>query len=491
MIGHPTNSSLHLFDVHRNNIITIAIDEYQYLPPLKHCVEESESLIKVLVEHFKGFEERWVTRLYNKNANKTKVLDTLNEKMCRFVRGDNLILYIAGHGFMDNDMYYFATHRTKGNYKNLCISFAEILKLIDRQDALHVLIIIDTCYAGKIHSLHRSFVTNDGVENPDFWQRVYVKKSIWALTAGAMEEVKAKSPFADAMIRALKSYGINRKNITINELRSLILRYFDSNIKQTPMIGYLRDVEGYENIGGEFVFLHKSPSILEPQIIKPSLPPKKEFLPVISPKPFSTNEDAVTREVKIDKEKPKSYKNLFRITSLILGLIIIVSTVIVNVDSRNLPPSGPDISIVSGPASPIIKESILVDTSKPKVPIYTKLAGGKKAKIYTDERQIRRNRKIEINKITSTDSLQKSNIVFVGSFENKENAIRILNRLKSIGYQNAEIIMKENLPYMVVVSDFYLYKKRAKNEVETLNRQGIEAYHAKIESDAIFRSKAN
>lgn len=80
-----------------------------------------------------------------------------------------------------------------------------------------------------------------------------------------------------------------------------------------------------------------------------------------------------------------------------------------------------------------------------------------------------------------------TNVVFTGAFQNRDNAERILKRLKDIGYDEAEIIMKEGLPYSIVVSGFYTYKSSAKAEVRALQRRGIEAYKAKKNWSDIYR----
>ena len=82
-------------------------------------------------------------------------------------------------------------------------------------------------------------------------------------------------------------------------------------------------------------------------------------------------------------------------------------------------------------------------------------------------------------------------LVFVGSFENKENAVNILRRMKNIGYEKAEIVMKENLPYMIVVTGFYQYKSSAKAEVEAIKKRGFEVYYANKDSNKIYRKQDN
>jgi SPOR domain len=78
-------------------------------------------------------------------------------------------------------------------------------------------------------------------------------------------------------------------------------------------------------------------------------------------------------------------------------------------------------------------------------------------------------------------------LVFAGSFANKDNAERVLNRLKSIGYNKAEIIMKEKLPYQVVVTGFYNHDNSAKAEVRSLEKRGIDVYSATKNLEEIYR----
>jgi hypothetical protein len=86
------------------------------------------------------------------------------------------------------------------------------------------------------------------------------------------------------------------------------------------------------------------------------------------------------------------------------------------------------------------------------------------------------------------DSLS-NNLVFAGSFEEKDNAERQLNRLKTIGYDKAEIVMKEKLPYKVVVTGFYNYKSSARAEVRALQKRGIDGYAQNKNLNEIYRNK--
>jgi hypothetical protein len=89
--------------------------------------------------------------------------------------------------------------------------------------------------------------------------------------------------------------------------------------------------------------------------------------------------------------------------------------------------------------------------------------------------------------LNGVDSLSNK-LVFAGSFANKDNAEKVLARLKTIGYDKAEIIMKEKLPYKVVVTGFYNQNKSAKSEVRSLQKRGIDVYTATKNLEEIYRN---
>ena len=90
--------------------------------------------------------------------------------------------------------------------------------------------------------------------------------------------------------------------------------------------------------------------------------------------------------------------------------------------------------------------------------------------------------------LTDMDGV-KNSLVFAGSFVNPDNAERLVTRLKTIGYEKAEIVMKENLPYKVVVTGFDKHQNSAKAEVKALEKRGIDGYSTTDNLDEIYRNK--
>jgi hypothetical protein len=107
----------------------------------------------------------------------------------------------------------------------------------------------------------------------------------------------------------------------------------------------------------------------------------------------------------------------------------------------------------------------------------------------TSERReiLRRKRPIASAVLNGIDTFSNK-IVFAGSFVNRDNAEKVLTRLKTMGYSKAEIVMKEKLPYNIVVTRIDNHDIKAKSEVKLLQKRGIEVYAAEKNMDEIYRN---
>jgi hypothetical protein len=103
------------------------------------------------------------------------------------------------------------------------------------------------------------------------------------------------------------------------------------------------------------------------------------------------------------------------------------------------------------------------------------------------QEKLRRKRPIANAVLNGIDTFSNK-IVFAGSFVNRDNAEKVLTRLKTMGYNKAEIVMKEKLPYNVVVTRIDNQDIRAKSEVKSLQKRGIEVYAAEKNMEEIYRN---
>jgi hypothetical protein len=101
--------------------------------------------------------------------------------------------------------------------------------------------------------------------------------------------------------------------------------------------------------------------------------------------------------------------------------------------------------------------------------------------------KLRRRRPIASAVLNGIDTFSNK-IVFAGSFVNRDNAEKVLTRLKTMGYNKAEIVMKEKLPYNVVVTRIDNHDIKAKSEVKSLQKRGIEVYAAEKNLGEIYRN---
>jgi hypothetical protein len=106
----------------------------------------------------------------------------------------------------------------------------------------------------------------------------------------------------------------------------------------------------------------------------------------------------------------------------------------------------------------------------------------------TERRETLRRRRPIASAILNGIDTFSNKIVFAGSFVNRDNAEKVLTRLKTMGYSKAEIVMKEKLPYNVVVTRIDNHDIKAKSEVKSLQKRGIEVYAAEKNLEEIYRN---
>lgn len=490
--GYHGLDDINFFEARRNHIIGIGINDYKFASNIEYCKSDVDKFIEIMITHYDGFEEDRVTTIYSnhqRQPTKSLILNTLKNKISCLTHGDNVIIYLAGHGISNDSMFYFAIYNSKEKDLYSFISLQEILKILDRQFVKHFVLIIDACYSGKIFHIHRGFEEGKLEENANFWKKIYVKKSIWALTSGSIEPVAAKSPFSDTMLKVFISFAKSEKQLLISDLRHKIILYLDKDATQTPLVGRLNNVEGFEDPGGEFVFLprplekHKEPKSKEDSgKIEEHTPQKSPNPPTESSSRGVEKEPPTYEPPKFTDPEPLENLTKKSIPFLVKFLTYFIILAVIGIIQFNQSKKGhiPETSKDSRIASPTIPTYIPRNYPGLPQPISIKKPYRSKP-ILPDTDKI----------FAYEDTMTISNLVFVGSFENKQNAEAILEKLKIIGYDDAEIIMKENLPFAVVVSGFYQFKSSAKAEVKALKNRGFEVYSSKMDLVRIYRKKGS
>ena len=235
-------------DFGKYHAIVIGIDQYRDLPALKTAVSDAQSIATMLNKDY-GFKVNLVL-----NPTRSQILDELARARQTLTENDNLLIYYAGHGWLDNgaDQGYWMPADASRNSKANWISNTDVTSEILGMSSKHVMVVADSCYSGKLtRGLHIKELT------PDYMTRMARKKARVVLSSGGLEPVadnggKGKhSVFATAFMAALlENSGALDGTSLFTKIRHPVM----VNSDQTPEYSDIRKA-GHD--GGDFIFVRK------------------------------------------------------------------------------------------------------------------------------------------------------------------------------------------------------------------------------------------
>ena len=233
----------------RYHALVIGIDNYKHLPKLNTAVNDARAVAEVLEKDY-GFT---VTLLLEPTRN--DIVDALDVYREKLGRNDNLLIYYAGHGWLDRevDRGYWLPIDAEPKRRRDWVSNATITDTLKALSAKHVMVVADSCYSGTlVRGVEMSARTRSG----DYWKQMATKWARVAITSGGLEPVAdagggGHSPFAKAFIDAL---GENAAVMDGTQLFSQMRRPVMVNARQTPQYADVREA-GHD--GGDFLFVRK------------------------------------------------------------------------------------------------------------------------------------------------------------------------------------------------------------------------------------------
>jgi len=245
--GDATPANIPNVQFGRYHALVIGIGNYKHLPRLKTAVNDAKVVAEVLRRNYE-FE---VSLLLDPSRN--AIVDALDDLREKLGERDNLLIYYAGHGWLDEEVdrgYWLPVDATRNRRSNW-VSNATISDTLKGLRAKHVMVVADSCFSG-------SLVRGAKVElrSGDYWQRMAQKRTRVVLTSGGLEPVEdntggGHSPFAKAFIAALRG---NAAIIDGTRLFSQIRRPVMLSANQTPEYSDLRNA-GHD--GGDFLFVRR------------------------------------------------------------------------------------------------------------------------------------------------------------------------------------------------------------------------------------------
>jgi|GEM_PF-3569509 len=229
----------------RYHALVIGIDDYKHLPKLDTATKDATAISKMLSTDY-GFEVRTLI-----NPTRGDILDAFDDYLQALNSDDNLLIYYAGHGWLDEvtDRGYWLPVDAQEGRRARWLSNADITDTLKSLSAKHVMVVADSCYSG---TLTRSAVV--GIRDANYYQRIASKRARVAMVSGGLEPVaddtgSGNSPFATAFLNALRD---NPDVIDGTRLFGAIRRPVILHAQQTPEYS---DVRNSGHDGGDFLFV--------------------------------------------------------------------------------------------------------------------------------------------------------------------------------------------------------------------------------------------
>jgi tetratricopeptide (TPR) repeat protein len=236
-------ASIDLGDYHA---LVIGIQNYRHLTKLETVRQDTVAVADVLQKRY-GFK---VQRLYD--ATRRQILLALGEYRRKLGKNDNLLIYYAGHGWLDKDAdagYWLPVDAASDNDVDW-LSLNAVTSGVRAIPAKHVMIVADSCYSGKLtRGIHIKRKTSDYVS------RMAKKRTRVVLSSGGLEPVldsggaNGHSVFAAAFLNILQK---NQEVMDGTTLFSRIRQPVMLNAAQTPEYS---DIRKAGNGRGEFLFV--------------------------------------------------------------------------------------------------------------------------------------------------------------------------------------------------------------------------------------------
>lgn len=244
----------------RFHALVIGNNSYQNpgYPRLQSAVEDATAVAQVLRERY-GYNARLLL-----NGTRFEMLSALNDMREDLGEADNLLIYYAGHGELDQggeQGYWIPTDAQQGN-PGTWISNAAISDILNTMKARHVLVVADSCYSGAM--TRAAVPTFDAsVMSEEKWAE-WVKtmaegRSRIALTSGGVQPVPdtgsgKHSYFARAFLNVLQDNNriLEAQRLFRQVTASLALASVDAPITQVPEYSPIA-FAGHE--AGDFFFV--------------------------------------------------------------------------------------------------------------------------------------------------------------------------------------------------------------------------------------------
>ena len=227
--------------------LVIGINRYEHLKKLSTAVNDAKSVASLLRSEY-GFKVDLLT-----DATRNAIVSAISRLRKTVSPGDNLLIYYAGHGWLDKEMdegFWLPIDANEDDQVNW-IANDTITRSVRAIKAKHVMVVADSCFSG---SLTRG--VEPKVRKPDYIHQIVKKKARMVLTSGGLEPVTDTgggnhSVFAKSFIQILnQNPGVLDGHQFYFTLRKQVMLSAD----QSPEYGEMRKTG---HAGGDFLFVRQ------------------------------------------------------------------------------------------------------------------------------------------------------------------------------------------------------------------------------------------
>ncbi len=235
----------------RYRAIVIGNNDYLHVPKLRMAVSDAVAVSETL-ERLYGFEVELLL-----DVSRYDILKSLSKARAELTESDNLLVYYAGHGVVDEETgrgYWLPVDAEPDTLANW-IANTTLSDMIKAIQAKHVMVVADSFYSGAL--VRAAPITlKTGGDRAAFLSRMAAKRSRTALVSGGLEPVSdagggKHSVFAKAFLDALHE---NQAVLDGQGLFAAVRRQVIVNSDQTPEYA---DIRGAGHDGGDFLFVRR------------------------------------------------------------------------------------------------------------------------------------------------------------------------------------------------------------------------------------------
>lgn len=186
--------------------LLIGNNDYRHLPDLASPVNDVTDLSRTLGQHY-GFATTVLI-----NADRYQILSALNALREKLTSRDNLLIYYAGHGELDevNQRGHWLPVDAERDSTANWIPTTAVTDILNIMKAKQVLLVVDSCYAGALtrSAMGRLSVGMTDAERLHWYRTMATKRSRTVLTSGGLAPVMdagggRHSVFAKALLEVL------------------------------------------------------------------------------------------------------------------------------------------------------------------------------------------------------------------------------------------------------------------------------------------------